>query len=147
MTRWRSRSSSSTGLVLVDRERRRRRLGQRLGLGDLELDLAGRELRVDVALLAAHDRRPRAETTCSGRRRSASACASARGLGMEDELDEPGAVAQVDEDQAAVVAPAVHPAGHADGRADVARVAARRTRRRGTRSARGGLTGPPGCDA
>ena len=30
---------------------------------------------------------------------------------MEDELDEPGAVAEVDEDQAAVVAAAVHPAG------------------------------------
>ena len=34
-----------------------------------------------------------------------------RGLGMEHELHDPGAVAQVDEDQAAVVAAAVHPAG------------------------------------
>ena len=40
------------------------------------------------------------------------------GLGMEHELDEPGAVAQVDEDQPAVVAPAVHPAGDAHGLAD-----------------------------
>ena len=37
-----------------------------------------------------------------------------RGLGVEDELQQAGAVAQVDEDQAAVVAAAVHPAGHAD---------------------------------
>ena len=36
-----------------------------------------------------------------------------RVLGMEHELDDPGAIAQVDEDQAAVVAAAVHPAGHA----------------------------------
>ena len=33
-------------------------------------------------------------------------------LGAEHELEQPGAVAQVDEDQPAVVAPAVHPAGH-----------------------------------
>ena len=36
-----------------------------------------------------------------------------RVLGMEHELDDSRAVAQVDEDQPAVVAPAVHPAGHA----------------------------------
>ena len=35
------------------------------------------------------------------------------GLGVEDELHEARAVAQVDEDQPAVVAPAVHPAGDA----------------------------------
>ena len=40
------------------------------------------------------------------------------GLGMEHELHEPGAIAQVDEDQPAVVAPAVHPAGDAHGLAD-----------------------------
>ena len=37
---------------------------------------------------------------------------------MDDELHEPGAVAQVDEDQPAVVAAAVDPAGHADLVAD-----------------------------
>ena len=36
-------------------------------------------------------------------------------VGIEDELDEPGPVAQVDEDQAAVVAAAVHPAGEPRG--------------------------------
>ena len=39
-------------------------------------------------------------------------------LGVEDELDDARAVAQVDEDQAAVVAAAVDPAGDADGLAD-----------------------------
>ncbi len=39
-------------------------------------------------------------------------------VGVEDELDDAGAVAQVDEDQAAVVAAAVNPAGDADLGAD-----------------------------
>jgi hypothetical protein len=39
---------------------------------------------------------------------------------MEDELDDAGAVAQVDEDKSAVVAAPVDPARDADGRADVA---------------------------
>ena len=38
---------------------------------------------------------------------------SRRALGVEDELDDPGAVAQVDEDQAAVVTAAMDPAGDA----------------------------------
>ena len=42
--------------LLVDGERRRDGLRERLGLRDLELDLAGVQARVDVALLAAHDR-------------------------------------------------------------------------------------------
>ena len=56
---------------------------------------------------------------------------------MEDELDEPGAVAQVDEDQAAVVAAAVHPAGDPRLGVDPVGAAPGRTRRRGTRSAAG----------
>ena len=52
---------------------------------------------------------------------------------VEDELDDARAVAQVDEDQAAVVAAAVDPAGDADLAADVARRAGRRPRRRGSR--------------
>ena len=57
-----------------------------------------------------------------------------RGAGdvrVEDELDEAGAVAQVQEDETAVVAAAVHPAGERDGLADLLRGAARR--RRGVR--------------
>ena len=41
--------------VLVDRERRRQRVRQVLGVRDRDLDLAGLEVRVDVALLAADD--------------------------------------------------------------------------------------------
>ena len=55
--------------------------------------------------------------TCSPRRRSAAANSSAPFSGMEDELHDARAVAQVDEDQAAVVAAAVHPAGDARRRA------------------------------
>jgi hypothetical protein len=40
-----------------------------------------------------------------------------RRFGMKDELHESGAVAQIDEDQAAVIAPPVDPAGHAGLRA------------------------------
>src|SRR5689334_20933023 len=40
-------------------------------------------------------------------------------LGMEDQLDETAAVAQVDEDQAAVIATAVNPAGDAQLLTDV----------------------------
>jgi hypothetical protein len=106
--------------VVVDRERRRRRLRQRLGFDDLELDLAGGELRVDVALLAAHDAPARRDDVL-GAQALGQRVRIRGGLGMEDELQEPGAVAQVDEDQAAVVTTAVHPAGHAHGRVDVAR--------------------------
>ena len=105
--------------LLVDRERRRERLGERLRLGDLELDLAGVELRVDVALLAAHDRAGGGDDVL-GAQPLGQRVGLGRRLGVEDELDDPGAVAQVDEDQPAVVAAAMHPAGDADGRVDVA---------------------------
>ena len=42
-----------------------------------------------------------------------------RALGVDDELADPRLVAQVDEDQPAVVAPARNPAGDSDGAADV----------------------------
>ena len=57
-----------------------------------------------------------------------------RRLRMEDELDDAGAVAQVDEDQAAVVAAAVDPAGHAHRARRRVRRRAHRPRRRGTGS-------------
>ena len=37
----------------------------------------------------------------------------AAGIGIEDELQQPGAITDVDEDQTSVVAAAVHPAGDA----------------------------------
>ena len=72
--------------VLVDREGRRLGLARR-SIGDLDLDLAGGDVRVHV-LRRARTTSPAAETTCSGRRRSASANASP-GLRVEDELHDP----------------------------------------------------------
>ena len=57
-----------------------------------------------------------------------------RGLRVEHDLHEAGAVAQVDEHEAAVVAAPVDPAGDSHLLADAVRRAPRRTRRRGRRS-------------
>ena len=56
---------------------------------------------------------PVAVSTSSERRRVGALVGLRRVLGVEHELQQAGAVAEVDEDQPAVVAPAVHPAGHA----------------------------------
>ena len=106
--------------VLVDRERRRLRLRERRDLGDLHLDLAGRDVRVDVLRRAAHDLALRGQDVLGtqplgGRERLGL-------VGVEDELDDPGAVAEVDEDEPAVVATAVHPAGDARARSGAAGV-------------------------
>ena len=47
--------------LLVDRERRRVGLGEQLEVGDRELDLAGREVGVDVVGLATRDRPDRGD--------------------------------------------------------------------------------------
>ena len=78
---------------------------------DAELELAGRQLGVDGLGLAARRPAPATVSTSSARSRCASSNASPAVVRMEDELDEPGAVAQVDEHEAAVVAAAVDPAG------------------------------------
>ena len=103
--------------VLVDRERRRQRLREVLGVGDRELDLAGGQVRVDVARLALDDLAGGGEDVL-GPQPLGQRVRVGRRLGVEDELDDAGAVAQVDEDQPAVVAPAVDPAGHAHALAD-----------------------------
>src|SRR4029079_19395966 len=74
-------------------------------------------VRVDVALLAAHDRPGGGHDVLRAQALGERVRVAGR-LGMEDELHDPRAVAQVDEDQAAVVAPPVHPAGHAHGLPD-----------------------------
>ena len=56
----------------------------------------------------------------------------ARLVGVEDELNEPGAVPEIDEDEAAVVAAAVDPARDADLGVDPIRAGPGRTRCRGT---------------
>jgi hypothetical protein len=102
--------------VLVERERRGLGHGQALGLGDLHLDLAGRQVRVLVALLALDDRAADRDHVLGPQRLGG----GERVAGMEDQLHEAGAVAQVDEDEPAVVAAAVHPAGEPDVAARVA---------------------------
>ena len=97
-------------LPLVERERRRVRVGQQLELGGRHLDLAGRDVRVDVLGVPARDRSGdrdhvlRAQPV-GGRVRVG------RGIGVEYQLHDSRAIPQVDEDQAAVVAAAVHPPG------------------------------------
>src|SRR4029079_15483634 len=86
--------------------------------GDLDLDLACREVRVDVL-----ERAPGHLAASAQDELVADLVAELRGLGrvlgVEDELADAGAVAQVDEDEAAVVAAAVGPAGHGQRLPDV----------------------------
>ena len=104
------------GAVLVDREGRRVGVGEDLQGAHGELDLAAGQVRVDVLGRAALDL-PRdgdhvlgAQPVRGGVRLG--------GVGrVKDELQQARALAQVDEDQTAVVAAAVHPAGHAGLRA------------------------------
>ena len=90
--------------------------GRRLGVRDqgrvanAQLELAGRQLGVD-GLGIAPDDRPGDRQHVLGPQPVRELERVARVLRMEDELDEPGAVAQVDEHEAAVVAAAVDPAG------------------------------------
>ena len=100
--------------VLVDRERRR--LGRRPGARPRRPTARSRPWRSFGFSLPSSRRTisPCALRACSGRSCWASAWASRRVLGVEDELEDARAVAQVDEDQAAVVAAAVDPARHAD---------------------------------
>ena len=98
-------------LVRVDLERRRLGVGEQLDLLHGQLDLAGGELRVDRALLAPHHAAAGGQHVL-GAQGVSGGVRLGRLLRAEDELQQPGAVAQVDEDQAAVIAPAVHPAGN-----------------------------------
>ena len=95
--------------VGVQRKRRRLRLGQQLHLGDLDLDLARREVRVDLASLAADDVAGDADDVLGAQPLGGGEQLGAV-LRVEDELHDARAVAQVDEDQAAVVAAVVDPA-------------------------------------
>ena len=97
------------GLVVM--ERRRLRLREHGELRREQLDLAAREVRVHRAL------GPLAHAALDGEHVLA---AQPLGLGehlglvrIEHDLQQPFAIAQVDEDHAAVIAAAVHPAGHA----------------------------------
>ena len=106
--------------VVANGEGRRLGLVEDLERGGLDLDVAAAEVGVlgrlgaldDVAgdaqdVLAAH----------AGQRGERGV--GAVGVGVEDDLHDAGAVAQVDEGDAAVVAAPVHPAGQRDPLADV----------------------------
>ena len=98
--------------VVADRERQRRRGAEHLDLGGDHLDLAGREVGVLVALLArghlADDLEAVLGAQLVGDR-----------LVADHDLDDAAGLAQVDERDPAVVAPAGHPPGEGDGLADV----------------------------
>ena len=115
--RWRSRSSSSTGSSSSIGNGGVGGLREPLGVADRQLDLARRDVRVDLALLAADDLARDADHVLGaqllGQRVRVGAVS-----GWKTSWRMPAAVAQVDEDQAAVVAPAVHPARDADALAD-----------------------------
>ena len=92
---------------------------------DPDLDRAGRELGVDLRAARA-DLAGDADAPL-GRRSPASACAALSILGVEDDLGEAVAVAEVDEHAAAVVATRLHPAEEDDLLADVAGAQVRRS--------------------
>ncbi len=95
---------------LGDREDRQRVGGQ--------LHVAGRQLRVLVpAALADGPRHADTELAAQLGRLRVRRCA---GLGLEDDLGETSAVAQIDEDAPAVIAPGGHPSEEDGARAGVA---------------------------
>jgi hypothetical protein len=95
-------------------EHRQRQLGgfaQHLDGGDADLDLAGRQVGVHDAGVAGHDLAVDLDHALGAQ---ALDRGEARGLGVQHQLGQAVMVAQVDEDQAAVVALAVDPARQAD---------------------------------
>ena len=140
--------------VGVQRKRRRRGLREDGHLPGLDLDLARGQLRVDVARLAPHDVPGDADDVFAAQLLGGGEQLGAV-LRMKDELDDPGAVAQVDEDQAAVVTAVVDPARDARlgagacgvevaGPAVAVRVGARRRQRPRRGSRPPGSAGRPG---
>ena len=106
------------GVRLVDVERRGLRLGQDLEVGDLQLDLPGRQARVLGPLQAPGDLAGHRHDELAAH--AARDLVGARGIGLvDDDLGQPVTVTQVEEDQLAVVAASVDPAGEARGRARI----------------------------
>src|SRR5262249_44764774 len=106
-------------VLLVELERQGVRAREDPQLVDLELDRAGRQVRVhgvrrtrrDLSLRLEH------ELVADGVRYRGGL---GRPIRVDDELDDACVVAQVDEDQAAVVAPTGRPPGQLEAFADVA---------------------------
>ena len=113
------------GVRLVDVEGRRLRLGQDPDLGRADLDVAGRQARVlgpgEPALDVADDRDDELGADPAG------LLVRGRRVGLvDDDLGQAVAVAQVEEDELAVVAAAMDPAGQTRRSARRRRPAARR---------------------
>ena len=134
--------------VLVDRERRRGRLGEqrRRRATSSSISPVGR-FGLTLPASRAHDRagapRRRARRAAARRARAPRRADS----GWKTSWTMPGAVAQVDEDQPAVVAAAVHPAGDAHGLAPARRPQLAAPGVAVARWPRGGLTSGPCADA
>src|SRR5699024_1123453 len=97
--------------LVVELERQGRGLAEHLERGDVDLDRAGGDLRVLVALGADLDHAGDLDAELRAQ--------PVGGLGdrgfAEDDLADARGVTQVDEDHPAVVAPTIHPAGERDG--------------------------------
>src|SRR5262245_53092636 len=95
----------------LDLEGRRLGVGEQPGGAHLQLHLASRQVRIDRLARALHDRAAHPQHVLGAQ--FVGQLERLTGLlGMEDELHDAGAVAQVDEDQTAVITTTVHPAGH-----------------------------------
>ena len=105
-------------VVVVELERQRLGTRDKFQLVDLDLDCAGRNVRVDRIGCARHDLAARAHDELGADRVGGLRCLG-RALRVDDELHDAGVVAQVDEDQPAVVAAAPDPAGDRNRTADV----------------------------
>ena len=101
------------GVVVVELERRGLRPVEDLELLSQDLDLAGRQLLVDGALGA----RPHAALDPHHEfvAHLLGGTEHLRQVGVVDHLDQPAAIAQVDEDDATMVTTAVYPAAEFDG--------------------------------
>jgi hypothetical protein len=104
--------------LLVELEGQRRTAGDDLQPVDLELHLAGNQLGVHVLGGTAHDLpfRLEDELVADGAR---DPDRFGRPLGVDHDLADPARIAQVDEDEAAVVAPGVRPACEREALTDV----------------------------
>src|SRR5438270_13417801 len=86
-------------------------VGKQLELGHRKLDLAGDDVRIDVLRVPASDISGGADHVL-GAQPMSGAVRVGGGVGVKYELDDARAIAQIDEDQAAVIAATVHPAGN-----------------------------------
>ena len=104
--------------IVVELERERLRPRHDLEHVELNLDLAGRDVRVDSVGRAAHHLAFGAQDELGAHvvRDRRGGCGA---LGVGDELNGPGVVPEVDEDEPAVVAAACSPAGDGDAPARV----------------------------